>query len=72
HHDAERHVLRGRRSGRSFTLGQPVTVRLVEATPVTGGLRFELVGLEEAPTRRLRASRGSHRPMRAAQRRGDA
>ncbi|HJS31464.1 MAG TPA: ribonuclease R, partial [Alphaproteobacteria bacterium] len=46
HHDAERHVLRGRRSGRSFTLGQPVTVRLVEATPVTGGLRFELVGLE--------------------------
>ncbi len=41
--DAERHLLRGRRHGRSFTLGQPVEVRLAEAVPLTGGMRFDLI-----------------------------
>ncbi len=72
HHDPERHVLRGRRTGRSFTLGQPVSVRLVEATPVTGGLRFDLVGLEEPLSPRTRAPRRSGKSMRKAQPRRDA
>lgn len=46
--DAERHLLRGRRHGRSFTLGQPVEVRLAEAVPLTGGMRFDLIDTLEA------------------------
>jgi ribonuclease R len=33
----------GSRSGETFRLGDPVTVKLVEAAPVAGALRFELV-----------------------------
>jgi ribonuclease R len=53
-HDESRHALVGERSRRVYRLGDKVTVRLAEATPLTGGLRFELV--EEAmpgrPSRR--------------------
>ncbi len=42
-HDENRHRLINEESGLSFTLGEEVTVRLEEATPLTGGLRFELV-----------------------------
>ncbi len=42
-HDEHRHRLIDEDSGLSFTLGETVTVRLEEATPLTGGLRFELV-----------------------------
>ena len=42
-HDPDRHRLVGERSGRVFTLGDPVEVRLAEASPVTGGLVFELI-----------------------------
>jgi len=42
-HDPDRHLLEGRHSGHTFTLGDPVTVRLKEASPVTGGLVFELL-----------------------------
>jgi ribonuclease R len=42
-HDPERHRLEGQRSGRFFTLGDRVEVRLAEANPVTGGLIFELI-----------------------------
>jgi ribonuclease R len=43
HHDEAKHRLVGRRFGRSFSLGESVTVRLAEANTVTGSLRFELV-----------------------------
>ena len=33
----------GSRSGETYRLGDPVTVKLVEAAPVAGALRFELV-----------------------------
>jgi ribonuclease R len=36
-------AMRGRRSGESYRLGDPVTVKLVEAAPVAGALRFELL-----------------------------
>mgnify|MGYP006269962035 CR=1 FL=1 len=43
HHDPERHTLTGERSGKVLALGMRARVRLVEAVPVTGGLRFELI-----------------------------
>ncbi len=44
--DADAQTLTGEQSGRQIGLGQRVTVRLVEAEPVTGGLLFELLTLE--------------------------
>jgi ribonuclease R len=38
----DRHALIGERSGETYRLGDRVTVRLVEAAPVAGALRFEL------------------------------
>jgi ribonuclease R len=38
----DRHALRAERSGETHRLGDRVTVRLVEAAPVAGALRFEL------------------------------
>ncbi len=42
-HDEENHCLVGRASGRRFRLGDPVEVRLREASEVTGSLGFELI-----------------------------
>ncbi len=42
-HDEAGHRLVGRRWGRSYHLGEAVTVRLMEATPVTGGLILQPV-----------------------------
>ncbi len=42
-HDERSHSLIGRRTRKTYRLGDPVTVRLMEAVPVTGGLRFEIV-----------------------------
>lgn len=41
-HDPKTHSLVGERTKTSYRLGQRLTVRLVEAAPLTGGLRFEL------------------------------
>ncbi|MDP4021357.1 ribonuclease R [Methylobacterium sp. NEAU 140] len=48
-HEEGRHALVGERTGETFRLGDPVEVRLVEAAPVAGALRFEL--LSEGRTR---------------------
>jgi ribonuclease R len=45
-HDEAHHRLVGRRTRRTFTLGDPVTVRLAEANTVTASLLF---ALDEAP-----------------------
>jgi ribonuclease R len=37
------HSLRGERTGETYRLGDPVSVRLVEAAPVAGALRFEIL-----------------------------
>ena len=42
-HDDRSHALVGERSGQRYTLGRRVEVKLVEATPVTGGLLFEML-----------------------------
>lgn len=57
-HDEGAHALIGDRTGTTYRLGEPVTVRLAEAAPVTGGLRFDLLdgGTEGKPPKR-----GDHR-----------
>ncbi len=42
-HDEKNFALVGRHTGLTYRLGDAVEVRLVEAAPVAGGLRFELV-----------------------------
>ncbi|MBK1866452.1 ribonuclease R [Aestuariivirga sp. YIM B02566] len=42
-YDETRRALIGERSGETFQLGDKVDVRLVEAAPVSGGLRFEMM-----------------------------
>jgi ribonuclease R len=41
-HDEKRHALVGERTKKTYHLGETITVRLAEAAPLTGGLRFEL------------------------------
>ena len=43
HHDERAHALVGEGTGTTFRLGDTVRVRLEEAAPLTGGLRFDLV-----------------------------
>jgi ribonuclease R len=68
-HNPDAHAMVGERSGLAFRLGDIVSVRLVEAVPMAGALRFEMLsqgtrGVVAAPKgirgqRRLRAkSRG--------------
>jgi ribonuclease R len=42
-HDETGHAMVGSRSGETYRLGDRVTVKLVEAAPVAGALRFELL-----------------------------
>ena len=51
-HDEWRHALVGDRTGTSYSLGATLRVRLAEAAPLTGGLRFDLAEAAEAPRRR--------------------
>ncbi|MCB1380321.1 MAG: ribonuclease R [Alphaproteobacteria bacterium] len=60
-HDKTRHALVGERSGETYQMGDRVEVRLVEATPVSGGMRFEIVSEprpgKPLPRRSVRVSR---------------
>ena len=46
-HDERQHALVGERSGQRWRLGRTVDVRLKEATPLTGGLLFEMLSEPE-------------------------
>jgi ribonuclease R len=59
-HDEQTQSLSGRRSRVVFHLAQPVTVRLTEARPVTGGLLFQMA-LPGAQSSDARDSRGAGR-----------
>jgi len=48
-HDEAAQTLTGEKSRLVLKLGQPVTIRLAEATPVTGGLLFELLSVGGKP-----------------------
>jgi ribonuclease R len=50
-HDERKHALIGDRTGTSYKLGDYVDVRLAEAAPLTGGLRFELAAAAAPPQR---------------------
>ena len=72
-HDDHRHALVGEKTGETWRLGRQVQVRLKEATPITGGLLFEMLSEPEpadraAPRPRL-GVRGRNRP-RGPRRRG--
>jgi ribonuclease R len=62
HHDPDQQTLTGERSGRVLALGMAARVRLVEAEPVTGGLRLELLDASGFAPRP--AKRGGKRPPR--------
>jgi ribonuclease R len=49
--DATSHSLTGSGTGERFQLGDTVTVRLMEATPVKGGLRFDILSAGKAADR---------------------
>ena len=55
-YDETRHALIGSRSGAMHRLGDVVEVRLVEAAPVAGALRFELASEGASSARRSRFS----------------
>ena len=50
-YDELRHALVGERTGETFQLGDVVDVKLLEATPVKGGLRFEMLSEGKAGKR---------------------
>jgi ribonuclease R len=73
-HDDRSHALVGERSGVRWRLGRMVTVRLTEATPITGGLLFEMLSDPDprdpnAPPPRLGIrGRGDRPPLRGGPR----
>ena len=50
-YDEAKQVLFGEQSGDTFVLGQRLRLRLVEANPISGGLRFELPEAQSGPAR---------------------
>jgi ribonuclease R len=64
-HDDRAHALVGERSGARWPLGMNVQVRLAEATPITGGLLFEMLSEPAPPDRNAPA------PRLGVRRRGD-
>lgn len=65
-HDEKSHALVGSKSGQTYHLGDMVMVKLAEAAPLTGGLRFDLAE-DEAPSPGQNPDRG-HRPGAEARR----
>ncbi|MBV9078373.1 MAG: VacB/RNase II family 3'-5' exoribonuclease, partial [Methylobacteriaceae bacterium] len=60
--DEARHALIGDRTGESFRLGDPVEVKLVEAAPIAGALRFEILSEGGREARPYRKGSGRGRP----------
>ena len=65
------HAMVGSRSGETHRLGDRVTVKLVEAAPVAGALRFELLteGRVTTATQRRPSGRPSGKPQRHSEKR---
>ena len=65
-YDEGRHALVGTRSGTMYQLGDVVDVRLIEAAPIAGALRFELLSSESESgpreRRQFRPQRKSSKP----------
>ena len=66
-HNADAQTLVGSDTGFTIALGQRVTVRLAEATPITGGLLLELLTVEDKALPKGRSrGRGKSSPRRPA------
>ncbi len=57
-HDEKAHALIGRETGGRYTLGQLVKAELMEATPLTGGLLFEMLTAPTSGPRPGKSARG--------------
>ena len=77
-YEEDRHRIVGERTGETFSLGAAVEVRLVEALPFAGAMRFEIVSdgtidrQEQSARGRRSARQKSRRPARTGRRRRDA
>jgi ribonuclease R len=67
-HDETAHTLVGDRTGQVYRLGDEVSVRLVEAIPSAGALRFEMLSPGMPGGRRLGDGGGGKRRMRRSHR----
>ncbi|QBF34044.1 ribonuclease R [Thalassococcus sp. S3] len=73
HFDREAGTLMGSDTGTVIGIGQRVTVRLAQATPVTGGLELELLALENTalPGGPARSGRAPRRKIARSKRKSD-
>jgi ribonuclease R len=63
HHDEKRQALIGQRTNVTYGMGAPLAVKLLEAAPLTGGLRFALADASGAvPSGKPRGGKPSKRP----------
>jgi ribonuclease R len=62
-YDEDARVLEGIETGTRYASGQRLELRLAEANPITGALRFELPDAAPARPRRLYRPRGGRRPL---------
>ena len=69
-HDDKMHALVGERTGKRWPLGLSVEVKLVEATPVTGGLLFEMLSDPLPPDPKMPRPRLGARRQAAVKPRG--
>lgn len=65
HFDETRHILVGERSNHGYQLGDVVTVKLLEALPIAGALRFEM---QTAPRRLAPSSQSYHKSKKPGRR----
>ncbi len=76
HHNAENQTLTGEKSRLVLGLGMPVTVRLAEAVPITGGLMFELLNVNgknlPRPSNGKRSATGARKLTAAKKKRAKA
>lgn len=66
-HNRDTHSLVGERSGETYRLGDTVDVRLLEVTPMAGGLRFEMLS-EGRKGKPPKSRQRRHQPQRHARR----
>jgi len=64
HYDQDRQMLIGSDSGIEIGIGLRVTVRLAEATPMTGGIVLDLLNIEGATLPTGRAKPGRYQPRK--------
>ena len=68
HFEEAEHAVIGERTGGVYRLGQEVRVRLAEATPLTGGLRFDMLSDPQPAEKKTRSGRGGPAKKRTTKR----